>query len=448
MKKKLFRALRLAAAPFKLLLLLVPLVGLMVYVNYTVDCSGLYQGDLTNRTIVELLLQGENVSGFSQMDQRAVLELYIQLLPDEQVPETVALGSSRVMQLTTDMAGTTLYNCGVTGGDYRDMMNAFYLWDKYGKLPDRVVLGIDPWMFRSDVKDKRSNAALFEEMLSVALGHFTSYQAPQPSRLYRLCDAAVQKATKGQASLTTLNVTDETLLALFEPAYFQGNVQHYRKTRNQSVMAEAVTEDGIHVVYRAVTPAQMRTNTDEVKCADGTVWYSQEFREASADAALQVALTQAGTFLYMEGYTELETAQCTLFEEFIEYVQSRGVEVVFFLAPYHPFLYEYVTLYNYDDHAGFFEVEPYVRTYAAKKGIPVVGSYDPRLLGLKDEDFFDGLHVRAEGIAKYFGGFDAAGGILPGTEYDGVALCPLVAEEDAETDAANAPADTQSAGRG
>lgn len=430
-KKQFFRVLQLAAAPFKLLLLLVPLVSLMVYVNYTVDCSGLYQGDLTNRTVVELLLDGENVSNFSQMDQRTVMELYIQLVPDEQVPETVAFGSSRVMQLTAGMTGTAFYNCGVTGGDYRDVMNAFYLWEKYGKLPDRVVLGIDPWLFRSDALDRRSNAALYEEMLSVALGYTTSYEVPQPSRLYRLGDAAVQKVTKGQTTLTTLNVTTDTIAALFEPAYFQGNVLHYRKTRDAGT---AVTEDGEPVLYHAVSAAEMAANTDEIKCADGTVWYSREFREASDEAVLLAALAQAGTFLYMEGYTALETEQCALFEQFIDYMQSCGVEIVFFLAPYHPFVYEYVTLYNYDDHAGFFAVEPYVRAYAAQMGIPVVGSYDPSQLGLTETDFFDGLHVKSEGIAKYFGGFAADGSILPGSEYDGVALCSLDAEDTAAQD--------------
>ena len=66
----------------------------MVYTNYSVDCSGLFQGDLSNRTVVELLLDGQNVSCLSQMDQRAVAELYIQLQPAESVPETAVLGSS------------------------------------------------------------------------------------------------------------------------------------------------------------------------------------------------------------------------------------------------------------------------------------------------------------------------------------------------------------------
>lgn len=421
MKARFFCALRFLAAPVKLLLLGLPLLALMVTVNYRVDCSGLYQGDLTTRAIVELLLDGKNVSGFSQMDQRAVTELYIQLLADDRVPETIALGSSRVMQITGKVAGTSLYNCGVTGGDYRDVLNTFYLLDKYDKLPQRILLEVDPWLFRADALDARSNADLYEEMLSVALGRSSGYQPPELSRGYLLCDAAVQRVTGGSFSLSSLNITDETLSALFEPAYFQGNVLYYRNNRGGA----ATTEDGGTIPYHAVNAAYLLTNTDEVKLSDGSVCYAAGFRNASSDEVLSAAHAQAGSFLYMQGYTALETDQCALFEDFVDYMQSRGVEIVFFLAPYHPFLYEYVSIYDVENHAGFFEVEPYLRSLAAREGIPVVGSYDPTLLGLTEEDFFDGLHVRSSGISKFFGGFDAAGRILPGSEYDGVALCPV-----------------------
>ena len=62
------------------------------------------------------------------------------------------------------------------------------------------------------------------------------------------------------------------------------------------------------------------------------------------------------TFLYMSDYAALETDQCRLFEQFVRYMQSRGVEVVFFLAPYHPTLYEYVSTHDVEAHAGFFEI--------------------------------------------------------------------------------------------
>ena len=421
MKNNIRNVLRLVFAPVKLLAVAAAVVVGMVYVNYTVDCSGLYQGDLVYRNIAELLLSEQNVSGFSQMDHRAVAERYIQLLPEEQVHETVAIGSSRVMQFTEALVGTDFFNYGVTGGDYRDVMNHFYMLAKYGKLPKRVILGVDPWLFRADALDKRSNEELFEEMRAAALGHKTSYVAPEPSKAYLLGDEWVQKLTDGVYSLTTLNVTTETLPALFDPAYFQGNVAYWWANRDAEAVSSEITEDGELAVYEAVPAAGLKHNTGEIKMADGSVWYSDEFRNAPLDSVLSAAHAQSATFLYMDGYPALEAEQCALFEEFVEYIRSLGVEVVFYLSPYHPFTYEYVTIYNVEDHAGFFEVEPYVRGYAAEQGITVLGGYDPLSLGLTEEDFFDGLHVRTSGIGEFFGGFDANGTLLPGTRCDGTA---------------------------
>ncbi|MBQ7859037.1 MAG: hypothetical protein IJ347_02730 [Faecalibacterium sp.] len=418
MLKKIFRVFQFLLAPFKLALIVLPFITLMVYTNYRIDCSGLFQGDLTIRTIVELMQADKAISGFSQMDQRAVNDLYIKLMPEDQIPDTVAVGSSRVMQITNQVAGGSFYNAGVTGSDYKDVMNSFYLLEKYEKLPKRLLIGVDPWVFRSDAIDRRTDLELFEEFLSVSMGKPSDYVKPEPSDAYKFWDAAVQKYTDGKASLTTLNITDETLPALFDPAYFQGNLLHYQA---QQASDSAITEDGQVIPYREVAEQELQTIDEEVKMPDGTVWYASSFRNAGLDEVLIAAMGQAGTFLYMVGYPQLETAQCALFEEFIDHVQSRGVEVVFFLSPYHPFVYQHVYHNDVADHAGFFEVEPYLRAYAAQKGIPVVGSYDPEALGLTEEDFFDGLHVRSSGIEKYFGGFDPSGSILPGTEVDGTA---------------------------
>ena len=425
MHKKIFRVLRLVFAPVKLLVIAAAVVVGMVYVNYTVDCSGLYQGDLVYRNIAELLLQEKNVSGFSMMDHRAVAERYIQLLPEEQVHDTVAIGSSRVMQFTEDLVGTSFFNYGVTGGDYRDVMNHFYMLDKYGKLPKRVILGVDPWLFRADALDKRSNEALFEEMRAEALGHKTSYVAPQPSEAYLKADELVQKLTEGVYNMTNLNITTETLPALLDVAYFQGNIAHWWNNRDAEAVTSEVTDKGEIAVYQAVSEEELVHNDSEIKMADGSVWYADHFRNASPEEVLSAAHGHAGTFLYMEDYSALEQDQCKLFEQFVAYMQSRGVEVIFYLSPYHPFTYEYQQVYKAESVAGFFQVEPYLRDYAAQRGITVVGSYDPRNLGLTDEDFFDGLHVRTSGIAKFFGGFDAAGNLLSGSRWDGVTLTEL-----------------------
>ena len=78
--------------------LFLPILLFMVWFSYKVDVSGLFQGELAPRQVASLLLEGDVVSGYDQMDERQVLALYAQNL--EKAPDTLALGSSRVLQLS------------------------------------------------------------------------------------------------------------------------------------------------------------------------------------------------------------------------------------------------------------------------------------------------------------------------------------------------------------
>ena len=74
------------------------------------------------------------------------------------------------------------------------------------------------------------------------------------------------------------------------------------------------------------------------------------------------------------------------------------------LSPWHPYLYDFL-LTETDQHQGFFETENWIRQYAHDYNIPLYGSYDPTCIkGLDETDFFDGLHCKGCGIAKFFPG--------------------------------------------
>ena len=63
-------------------LLFVPVLVFMVAFSYNVDRSGLFQGALAPRRIVDLMLQGYDVTNFEQMDEREVVQLFAQDVPE------------------------------------------------------------------------------------------------------------------------------------------------------------------------------------------------------------------------------------------------------------------------------------------------------------------------------------------------------------------------------
>ena len=149
--------------------LFIPILVFMVWFSYTVDRSGLFQGELAPRRIVDLMLQGYDVSNFEQMNEieREVVQLFAQDVPD--TPEVIGIGSSRVLQFTRELVGTeSFFNMGVTGAEVRDNMTSYYKMVCYGKAPKVLIWSVDPWVLYGDEAafDKRADEKLYNEFLT------------------------------------------------------------------------------------------------------------------------------------------------------------------------------------------------------------------------------------------------------------------------------------------
>lgn len=147
----------------------------------------------------------------------------------------------------------------------------------------------------------------------------------------------------------------------------------------------------------------MQEHPTNIKLPDGSVLYMSSFRDAPPDAVQERVLNHAIEFMWMEDFYEVDEELCTLFGRFVQYLQNQNIEVIFLLTPYHPVVYNNAMEYP-DIYAGFFQTEPFFTNYAKKHDIPVYGSYNPFVAGTLDDDFFDGLHIKPEALAKLFPG--------------------------------------------
>ena len=110
----------------------------------------------------------------------------------------------------------------------------------------------------------------------------------------------------------------------------------------------------------------------------------------------------------MEEYTAPDAERLEILEKFLTYMQEKGINVILVLTPYHPLVYDNA-LEKADHYTGFFATEPAVHRIADKLGIPVYGSYNPYAIpNTTGADFYDGIHVRGECIARYFPGVPQA----------------------------------------
>lgn len=401
--------------------LLVPILYFMVRFSYEVDRSGLFQGALAPRHIVDLMLQGYDVTNFESMDERQVVQLFAQDVPE--TPQIIGIGSSRVLQFNRALVGSdSFFNMGVTGADVRDCMTSYYKMITYGKAPQVLLWSLDPWVFHGteDAFDARADVDLYNEFLTKVLNVPTDYEEPDPVELWK---------------------------ALVDPAYFQGNVDYYLKNHGQTVITD---EDGNEIDFRPVEGDVME-QTSTVKRSDGSVLYDKEFRNSNEEQILALAAPAATTFnsVHMEGFDAMSETQIQAFDSFIRYTRSQGTTVIIVLSPWHPYVYDFL-LTEPDLHRGFFQVEAWVREYCALNGISLYGSYDPTLIpDIQPIDFFDGLHCKDTGIVKFFPGVPAVisamqSGTLPDPRAltartpESVAAAQAQAEADAAQDAADA----------
>ena len=88
-------------------LLFVPVLVFMVAFSYNVDRSGLFQGALAPRRIVDLMLQGYDVTNFEQMDEREVVQLFAQDVPETPEASAQAVFCSSTARTPASRASST-----------------------------------------------------------------------------------------------------------------------------------------------------------------------------------------------------------------------------------------------------------------------------------------------------------------------------------------------------
>lgn len=349
------------------LLLFTPLLAGMMFVSYRVDPSGLFWGAGFERMASEYMLDGIYIDGYERLDGRALNEVYAKNVP--QAPDVLVTGSSRSMMIDSSfVTDRTLYNAANVGADRYDFMTAYYIFGKENKDPQIFVMGIDAWIFNDGDEniDKRSNKELYYEFIGEELGfENTDYEKPDPYEKYK---------------------------ALIDPSYFQGSVKYYFKDKSADVQPQPVL------------PEEIYERNEVIKAPDGSIIYDKKFR-THTDSEVDIIVNAEVAYdpMRLRDFDGVDREYCRVFEKFIEYLQAKGIKVVFYLPPYHQAMYNKI-IANKDNFGGLFETEEYLRRVADRYGITVCGSYDPQVAGVTNSDFYDSIHAKPHAVKRMLSG--------------------------------------------
>ena len=260
---------------------------------------------------------------------------------------TVVVGSSRMMQVSSEVAGEPVLNLSVSGASLEDL-HALGMGGLRVTGAKRILIGVDPWMLHPDSGQSRwtSIRAEYEfwagildegkDFAAVNISDFPSQQIDEPlaSRLYRL--VAMPMPVPENA--------DPELIA--------------KKAQDGSQIYD--------VGYVALTESEKVDGFPNIASYSNMEQFVAGEREISALKSL------------------------------IQYLHNNDVEVVLVLSPYHPDLFLELSASN----PAYAEAEWNLRKISADTGVALLGSFDPVQISCVGSQFYDGMHPKASCMEK------------------------------------------------
>lgn len=343
-------------------LFLLPVLLFTGIVNWYVDSYALLR--VTYDDIAAQMAAGKNVEGLEESDYNDRNLLAARLSGREEPFQTVILGSSRVYTFDHTMFGTdSFYNAGLSEATIYDLLAVAGILFQQDQLPETVVIGVDPFLFNtSHDNEKWKELQSYANYMGLVIGGKFSEDFPLPSK------------DTGRDLSKTLSLE-----------YFRYNVTLLPEKKRFAV---SYTEEWETDGY--------------LKHADGSVSYQRELREVEAQDVEEMTrqAMEEHVVYRMTDYTEIDGGHFWRLSALIDHLQEAGVEVILYLPPYSPMMYNYI-----ESEEAFqitLDVEEKVKNLAAEKGIALYGSYDPAGCGLAMTDLYDVYHVKAEKTADTY----------------------------------------------
>jgi hypothetical protein len=329
--------------------------------QYIIDPAAIFSYKQA-KDIANILAKRMNATNIVNFNDRLVLRYYMER---QQGPkDIIVFGSSSSLQINTSLfPGRTFYNHSVFGASMEDDVAIYELCRRYNQIPKVLIIGLDPWRLNRNSGQERWH--------SLATEYFAGLRNMGLEAHYNYYDNYVWQFSMYRDLLSLANLK-ETMRTL--------------PTR-------------IRIGATVVATAQPEGAT-LTKLSDGSVSYEEPLRNRNVEVVRQIASGFASDPIYaVDRFEQLDPDYQQIFETLIKTAQKDGVDITFFLPPYHPIPYK--ALKNKRDrYRCVFETERYFRELAGKRSIKVFGSYDPELAGVGETDFWDGMHAKRKAVER------------------------------------------------
>lgn len=326
-----------------------------------------YVGNTGNNTyeskMVKNIQSGNNVS-FDQGDLNKFHNYMIDTDPINR--DIIVLGSSRAWKINDNIINKfiksphSFFNHCVSTATIGDNLILIHHYLMKGYLPKTIIIEIDPWSFNKN------------------------FSMPWHSSYNNEYMASLKKIGYSQQLLDNIICQIDWYKQLLSRQKIISSLKYFLDPK---------------------TPLLMSHNTKEWIAQDGTInakdeiFFLRGIPNGSFDIEKDANEVNIKNRIY-ERSKELDSERVKIFDKFIQYLLIQNVTPVFYLSPYHDIVYQ--KFISEPEFALVPKTELYIRNYAKKNNITVIGSYDPTPFNLSSSDFYDWVHPRPEAIARIF----------------------------------------------
>lgn len=317
--------------------------------------------DQYRKSIVGYLLKGKNVTNVNVYDEERLLQkCFIKGL--KECPDVVVFGSSRTMLISSEYFNSgTLINNGVGAASIEDILEIYRLYQKKGFKPKKIILGLDPWLLNDNHKAT--------EWKKIGLEYLEMLK---------------------ELGLSNEGISKKAII--LENYHQVASVGHFRAS-----LAEfsSYLKNRINKKY---LPTDKTLNDQFTRLKDGSITYPKKYREFTPKQVTEEVMNyiDGRPIIFLNEFNKLSDLDIKLLERFITYLKKQNTEIVFFLAPYHPLVFDYFT--HSEKYKMVIKAEEYYRALAKKMNIEVLGSFNPEKCKIDSSLFYDGLHCKEEAI--------------------------------------------------
>jgi len=324
---------------------------LLVSVNYWGDSAKIFHPNYENK-IAEIIFNNSHATNISNFNERILQKELIQKLISS--PDIVILGSSRTMLInSTYYENKKVINSSVSGASIQDLIAIFQMYSTKNRLPKKIILGVDPWLFNEN------NGQIRWQSLRKEYASFENQKIEENDDLL-----------------------NNKVKQLFSLSYFQASFINL-----PAVIVGKSDPIATEEIY----------NHSNTILVDASLSYSKKYREASNEEVNSAArIYSSGGIYSIENFKNISPQIFSEFEQLCIEILKNDIELSFFLAPYHPIVYKKIE----QEYHIVLETENKLREFSKKRNIECLGSFNPATYGIESAGFYDGMHSKENTIKK------------------------------------------------